>query len=350
MTYAGRVTHVQRAMGAKQNYVTAYYGSQALTSFPLSVMREIDAANAYVDLTAGGGGMVYHQADKYGKRVGYNDRCYYAYLGMSAVLEPAWDLDQPVTDWFEDFGRKTHPDNVQRLSLGNGYLSKLDTKAAKISDELRRYIDSLCVWFNQDALVLSTVGRVIVNNFTFRAFSWCGSDPSRKKVSDWSPEDFWTKMMRAAMRARAFYNRLVPSPHEVLWGDAKHAAYEMNVEGALVYSDPAWPWADTGPNPYEWFHYDLSGILLQEDLPEIRFWQRGDFDNIVRETAEWGTLVLERDARGFILSTQGTNAPVPEEVFRAVGEHIPLKWTDVVTAQSLGAAKPFTEHFAMFAG
>jgi hypothetical protein len=348
--YHERVNYLQ---GSQGKYVTTYYGSQALTSFPEEVMAYIREGPQYVDITAGGGGMVFDRA-RTGQLVSANDRCYYAAMSLSAILL------REDGDWtWPGFAAFTHPDNVEPKE---GYLTGLRNADGEIKSKhgtlalnyaLTTYVDGLLLK-SDDPLIKSMVGKIFVNACTFRGFGWSKTSAEGIKTKDITPEWFWTKFARAGYRAMDFQKQVPDSVRanaNVTYTDAQTALRSLPImSGATVYSDPAWPWLKEmggGPNPYEFFTYDVSAILAQREMEQVKFWE-GSVEEVFADVRGWIRLALDKGAGQFILSTQGTNAPPAMEIFNAVAEEFKMAHVQEVIARSYGAGKPFSEWFAVY--
>lgn len=338
-----------------KEYSGGYYGSQRLDCFPPHLISAAKNCSRYIDLTCGGAGFPYYLLRAYHIPLLLNDINYYAYINADATFRNNW-VRCYAEDWFEIFCRVTHPSNLSSLS-GSGYLSKNHGGPAqlRVNDDLARYIDNLVVTFEDQPLVLSSVGRSIMSSFTFRGVSWAKKDgDGKRQVDSYTPEDFWVIMCRTAYRTIHFAE-LLPHPNKfprwVLNYNAKDYLQTKNplLNEAFVYTDPAWPWKDSGgDNPYS-FLYQISQILLQGSAQEPNYWTNKDID-IIDQVAEWMSLAFEGGAKFFCLSTQSTNYPPPQILYNELRERFDEVNVSYIDVESHSQKTIFQEWFGLYRG
>jgi hypothetical protein len=347
-----------------QRFVTPYWGPQALTAFNPEVVAVFGEHLRYVDITAGGGGMVFNRA-QLGQPSHGNDRNPYSAAGFRAV-ETLFPIVAEHKALWKAFAAEWHPDNIRHVS--DGYVStnllspeqfSTTGRAPNCRSDVAEYIDSLCT---HSPLAAFCASRVMLNLFTFRQISWDRktSDVPSRPCTDVTVKEFWEKTMRQLFRLMSGVLSLrAPVTGSNL--DATEAARTVVRSGDVVYTDPAWPWGteelasttkDSG-NPYEFLTCMMGSIITQRDIPKesIPFWHNKAPERIFADVLSWIRNSFESGACTFVLSTQGTNFPLPRELYHEVSKtlDVPIEIHTKVSGLSGRAAngKTFTEWFGI---
>jgi len=312
-----------------------YWGVQKLDSFPPDIIAIFDRGNRYVDLTAGGGGMVFERAKV--QPVHGNDRNSYAAAAFTAAEELQgtrrtfdtlkWDLREGFLYHF----RMDDP-SQQRVPFPN------------VSDDIARVVDGLCEASDVAAYIAV---RTLLDLFSVRCRAW-------DKVHEISQDDFLAKVRSTwteFLQETAVCRKITGSNFDA------GLCSEFVLSGDVVYSDPAWPWSPAFPNenaddnPYEFLTCSAGSILQQVlVMPEtIPFWVASEPERVIGDVSEWVSEALEAGANYFVLSTQGTNWPQPELMYHAVSElvGVPVAVTYRI-ATTRRSNTPFSEWFGVF--
>ena len=338
----------------EKEYRGSYWGSQEPNNYPYEIQQfYLPQCDRYVDLTAGGGAYPYHLAYQ-GFEVVVNDRNLYASTCLESVF--ACRLDKLVgveSDWFEFFCKFTHP-TIIYPKQGYLYNNSGDTGQARFNFETASYIDGLCHYTHP--LILASVARTIVSNYTFRALSWSTKAADNKQwVDQVSPIDFWIKLCRTAYRIHYWAHLLHPTLCRVFNVDALNMCQSsITMNEAFVYTDPAWPWAQQkdNENPYKFLTDEISPIIRGDRSSlKTKFWSMKDPDTIYNDVRSWMHAAFANGAKYFCLSTQGTNFPDPSNLYSELAATFEFEdcWVRSAASQSQGQ-KEFTEHFAIFSG
>lgn len=305
-----------------------YFGVRAVDQFPSKFMEYIDSCDSFTDVTAGSGLFPRYLASL-GKKVNMSDRSYYSYL-MLRTLSHIFLLTNDHEGWL-----KTAYDQIKGIleTPFSGYLSNHEVLSKKFSPETAKFIDSYCRFYSNsydpitkktyptvDELMLYALGKVIATKFSFRGMGWCNKTTAGYNSNEVTPSTLAEWIIRTAnlILLRIKDDNTRPRTPNIFYGDALRALDHHEITNGMVYADPAWPWSEEypGPNPYTWQTYDISGILRQEKIPEVRFWKREDtIDSILEEIKGWGDKAFERGAKYFVVCNQNTNYPSCEEVF-----------------------------------
>jgi len=317
-------------------FTARYYGTRALNIFPQEFLNYVNECSSFIDVTAGGGRFVYDQALK-GKLIGANDRCFYSYCAMFAVLK----YHAAPSDWLKILWHETQPKYHRVLT---GYFGGVTNTPVNLST--RQYIDALCLRYGYHPFLLYCVGKAIRSTFTFRGLGWCPMTPFGVLSSEVSPEYIHNFLMRTAWTTYLYASRLEKKPtsncevvgpgHEVYGCDAlatlKDGFTDELINGSLVYADPAWPWLKGSfeTNPYRWLTEDLSSILLQRPV-KTEFWPKKE-EVIFGTVHGWASASLLRGAKYFVICNQDTNFPTLErtrEFLSSLTDMKLVKWIEV---------------------
>jgi hypothetical protein len=335
----------------KGAFVTPYWGPQKIAAFPDEVLSVFDAGDRYVDLTAGGGGMVFHRA-KGGQPAHGNDRNPYAAAGFQAMEELQ---QQPLKDVFERYVAAWHPDN---LKVVRGYLSERMSLPYRgmtrpnVNVAVAEYFDSLMC---AGSVASYCAARVLLGTFSFRQLSWDRrtSDEVPIPCTEVTVETVRRKVGRQLFKLISAVEQL-KAPVTGSFGDATQTPLRT---GDVVYSDPAWPWGPNenttkdNSNPYVFLTTGVGSIMTQREIPQksIAFWTPKDAEQIYADVVSWIRYAFDNNARAFVISTQGTNFPVPTELYPELSRRLCLR-VEVLhsNARSEAMAKPFTEWFGIF--
>lgn len=312
-------------------YATSYYGSQSKETMSV-VTQFVEQTGKYIDITSGGSSYPY-QLLYNGLQVGVNDRCYYSYLNSKVVFTKS----QCAID----------NDIIDINNREDGYVSNLQLQKF-FSHDLAAYIDYICTHGNDLEKML--VGRVLVGKFTFRGFGWSKKMADGTYTNQYSVQNFQQDMLSQVKRINKFITQL---PDDKCIGvtnmDAKQALNTLEMNNAVVYTDPAWPWiGNIAANPYQFFTDDVSSILMQKHAPQPVFWDKKSDEEIIDEVISWGQTALEQGAKYFILSTQSTNRPSPPQMYDIINKTLHLHQYIVKDAWSFGAHRNFQEYFGVY--
>jgi hypothetical protein len=292
-----------------------YFGVRAIDQFPAKFMEYINSCDSFTDVTAGSGLFPRYLASL-GKKVNISDRSYYSYL-MLRTLSRNLSFTGSYEDWLKD----TYGQIKGILETPfTGYLCNNEILSKKFSLETAKFIDSYCRFYQSNVLMLYALGKVFSTKFSFRGLGWCNKTTAGYKSNEVTPSTMAEWIIRTAnlimLRLTELDERF--SVPDIFYGDVLQALDSFKVKDGMVYADPAWPWSEKfpGTNPYIWQTYDISSILTQTKIPEVRFWQREDtIDSILEEIKGWGDRAFERGAKYFVVCNQDTNYPSCEEVF-----------------------------------
>jgi len=328
-----------------------YWGIQRLTSFPKRIIWEIQSGNRYVDLTAGGGGMVFERS-KF-QAVHGNDRNAYAAAGFQTaniIQDRNCSLRQ-----FQEWAAAIYPTNIRRVT--DGYLSSLPTTERdrfypeQLTDEIREYVDSLC---QHDPMAAYFTTRVLMDELTVRCRAWDKDSP----ISG-SNIDLYNRVTRIA---RTWFETLESRCPITGTNESAENCASFIRPGDVVYTDPAWPWdpsQDVGgidqDNPYDFLTCAAGSILKQKHIrPDgIPFWlAKNGPEPIWDDVAKWVRAAFEGGAKSFILSTQGTNWPAPDLTMHEVAERAGanLSHYEYAVAATRRSGTKFTEWFGILEG
>jgi len=357
LKYAGLVKFKSDPNNKSSVYQGAYWGTQRLSSMPEQVKCLVESNDQYLDITAGGGGWPFYWAER-GKVAGGNDRSFYAYSMLDAVLCNRTNVEEPRDEWFDNLCSQIHPDNVPPM---NGFLSKMqesEKPQLKLSVQTAGYIDGLAGKF-KDTLVLSALGKTMMGTFTFRGFCWCNIMANKKMSDTVTPEQLFLKIARQIWKTRIFGERAIK------WKENQVTNFNLFEPGnvrkihwlpnSVCYSDPAWPWSNTlsagQKNPYVFLTVDLPSVLLQEQQEMPRFWETNTpLDEVLIDLRRWFNEAFEGGAKYFVLSTQDTNNPKPEEVYAELSRDFKPIWIGKMDQQSSFANYIYKDNFGIFTG
>jgi hypothetical protein len=327
-----------------------YWGIQKLTSFPKPILEEISSGKRYVDLTAGGGGMVFHRSNF--QRVHGNDRNAYAAAGYQTA-QAIQSRGCKLRD-FHGWAADIHPEALN-WRLYPGYLSSLSEGEwdrfypSDLSDDVKQYVDALC---NHGPMTAYFTTRTLMDAFTVRCRAWDKRDPLAEN-------DIYYLYDQITRIGRRWY-QLLATRNEITGTNVSAEQCASFVRrGDVVYTDPAWPWDPTQDeggfdqdNPYDFLTCAAGSILKQDHIrPDgIPFWlAKNGPEPIWDDVASWVKGAFEGGAKSFILSTQGTNWPSPDLTLHEVAERAGVKLThyqyEVVTTRR--SHTKFTEWFGI---
>lgn len=264
-----------------------YYGTRNADFFPRLFVERAAAGKMFIDITAGTGQFPYRMVTEHKTPVTLFERCPYVGYLLRAVFE----------------GEVNHSD-ILRAGL-------------------------LCVHAQsfKDSSLLHAVGRAL-NGFTFRSMNWCKNQPGGEPNNLVTVEEIDAKVMRVLKEVKEFSHGIpgdLQKLSNVFIGDSVKLVPKLGkatdvFKDAVVYADPAWPWAGSATskasndNPYAFAYKSLSSILEQKQLILDEIWTRRDEERIRTETLGWVRGSFEAGARTFISCTQDTNFPHPDVV------------------------------------
>lgn len=305
-------------------YRGGYYGVRNADLFPPAFMKRLQRCSTFADLTAGSGQFPYRVMRELEMPVALNDRCYYAHTLVRAVHmgeaidASGWALPKPLRGVI-------------------GYLA--DASFFKGNRAMRGWLDALCA--EAEPALHAAIGKVILQLMTFRMMTWSNITPQKDPVRRLTPKMLKPRVERALERLAGFADALPANVRRQSHAYNTDAAVVLRrkpawLKGACVYVDPAWPWAEDvaggNQNPYRLMTYDLSSILLQEQVrPFTGFWTRkhGE-DAIMAEVASWIEAAFAGGARTFVLCNQDTNFPSPAAGVAWLRRHRKLKPATII--------------------
>lgn len=304
-------------MTKRRRLTGGYYGTRNADFFPALFVQRAAAGKMFIDITAGTGQFPYRMITEHKTPVTLFERCPYVGYLLRAVFE----------------GEINHSD-IPRVGLPpgelEGFLSKDKELVGKIfSAPVARRIDYLCVHAQsfKDSSLLHAVGRAL-NGFTFRSMNWCKNQPNGKPNLEVTVAEIDAKVLRVLEEIKEFSHGIpggLQKQSSVFIGDSVKLVPKLGSStevfaDAVVYADPAWPWAGSATskasndNPYAFAYEDLSSILEQKQLTLGGIWTRRDEERIRSETLGWIRGSFKAGARTFISCTQDTNFPDPHVV------------------------------------
>jgi hypothetical protein len=326
-----------------------YWGIQKLTSFPSSVLKEIADGKRYVDLTAGGGGMVFHRS--LFQAVHGNDRNAYAAAGFQtaqAIQARNCDLR-----WLSQWAENIHPRMIRVDPFG--YLQTQRGVEedrffpSTLNKEMLEYTDALCL---HDPIAAYFTTRVLMDELTVRCRAWDRTPPV-----PFTPDYLHSKVTQIA---RTWFTELRRRNPITGTNESAEKCASFVKSGDVVYTDPAWPWNGEQDqlgldqdNPYDFLTCAAGSILKQTHIrPDgIPFWlAKNGPEPIWDDVASWVCGAFEGGAKSFILSTQGTNWPAPDLTLHEVGERagVKLDHYEYTVATTRRSGTKFTEWFGIY--
>lgn len=338
-----------------QLYRTSYFGTAKFDEFPPPVRELIVRSPQFIDITAGGGGVIYERVLA-GQPASGNDRCYYAALSLRQVLCDGAAFDPGMNDerWAVQLSTLWHPENLPPATVDRvrkaaaKRASGEDVKNPSLSSEVAEYLDALLSL--KDDLVRAVLAGWMSKRLTWRSLGWCRTDVESRPTIEYTPEEVGSWLVQLARRRRHFALAARNSAfREVTQLDALDAMNTLEIlPGAVVWCNPAWPWEDTKQrNPYEFHTYDLSRLISDEPIPDQPFWLPS-MDGIGADLLSWMEAAFRRGAGAFVLSNQSTNRPSPPEMLmwfaaKEVRPAFVLKTTAKGSSDS-----SFEDYFAVF--
>jgi len=322
---------------------TVYWGTQSLDEMPDVVQHRAFESPQYIDLTAGGAQIPLHYA-RHGIAVGVNDRNPYAHYGHKASMQATPD----DANYTEPMLRTAYAEVLLGIDPVEGWTTRNSQLAAIAPISICRHIDGIVRIHPEFA---AAVGRTLVKYYR--------ADDKRSWTPTWTESltTFKTQVVESLVEQwKMRVSLLTASPVQCTNADADDALDEMHiVPGAMCYIDPAWPWqkqyvADDAVNPYEFYTYEVGGIVTQKDVPHIDFWSNDDDTTPMRDVASWIGKAFDRGAGSFCVSTQSTNSPDPEEVFDYLEHERGFKRVahDTREAHSSWDGQTYTDMFTIY--
>jgi hypothetical protein len=329
-----------------------YWGIQKLSSFPKRILQVFDGGSRYVDLTAGGGGMVFHRA-KQGQPVHGNDRNTYA----ASAFEVACILQTMSVEAIEAYAGYFAAD-WHHPPAETGYVASHQDDAQlwvpKVTPEVAHYIDQQCSVGIVNAYF---VVRSLLKLLSVRCRAWDKDDSDARRAR--TDVHFLAGYVRDEFER--FAGEVRGTGYASITGSNSSAEYlkEFVQPGDVVYTDPAWPWSPAEDakgfdqsNPYDFLTCAAGSILEQREIvpDSIPFWTANDVEKIYDDTAQWIRDAFDAGARAFVLSSQGTNWPHPDLALAMAAERsgAPLKHYEYRVATTRRSNTPFTEWFGVY--
>ena len=270
--------------------IGSYYGSQSyISEVVINFLPKDRKAFRYMDVTSGGA-KVPGKLRERGYDVVMNDFSYYAYLIAFATT-----VDACTLPWEE-------------ITPKEGYL--FTKRILPFSDDTSRWIDGYIIKHEKSPLHLLAIAKAILT-FYFRGMM---------------PDLGLIKVIEPSVMRYNVYKSLKQVEHSLIernettgkgcasWDNALHFLQTYDVRDAILYTDPAWAFADGSECPaYVSYTNELTPILLQRDYAQ-QFWGSKDGEDAFHDVLRWVKTGLEKGAKVFIVNTQDTNAPNPKYV------------------------------------
>jgi hypothetical protein len=298
------------------DYGTPYLGTRRLATFTPPLWRRFLESPQFIDVTMGGARLLHRMAVG-GKPIAGGDICYYVVNGLLGVFSASTTRETRSVFTY-DAQRATDPAVIMPH---DGYVSaqrREHMKAGTMSEATAGYYDGLFSSSHSPAVLAAAGGDL--HTFTYRMAGWSAPLPG----TDPSPRGAQARIMKRLGSIRLAAESLGSSKRQVLWGTVEDTLAAFDVTpGALVYADPAWPWAKEkgGDNPYSFAQHTLSSCILQREATTFKAWERTTRAiDIIEEVAGWIALAFAAGARTFVLSNQSTNWPEPMMVYNALAE------------------------------
>jgi hypothetical protein len=314
-----------------------YWGKQDLSEIPDGVITAILNARQYIDLTAGSAQVPYHFA-KRGIPIAVNDRNPYAAMCHRVTMTDEFGATDDPT-WLS-----TVEKNLDEVEPAQGWIAERSLLRHSIRNSDAEWLDGVCQLGPEYA---TGVARALVKNF--RADdkqSWASLESVERETL--------RSLIGLAMAEQWMMRKSLTTPAQTSNADVHEALETLKITpGAVCYVDPAWPWAKRYERPstgYEFYTYELGGIVTQKDVPPIEFWSADDPSRTLHDVASWIHHAFENGAGHFIVSTQSTNDPEPSEVYRFLTFDcgFGLSYTGERKTVSSWDGEEYTDHFGIF--
>lgn len=333
-------------------YATPMWRTQRPTVFPKSTMDVITSSPQFVDVAVNSGSMVFSRALA-SQPTASNDQNIFAIESLKSVLQCTTDLNVPRDDWFERFCANVHPDN---LNYEPGYITdRFVYSPAKSRPHMLRktavYLDTLLQRY-PTSLMRACVGYAILRTYTWREVSWSRLSKQGKLIQGRRPHKLWEPICRRAWSLRLAAEEFAKTPtrrlHQISETSVLQAIRTFDIyTGAVVYANPLWPWMSTDDwSAYSQFTADLNSILMQCPVKTSNWSDNRSLDTIYKEVTSWIEESFARGAGFFILNTQSSNFPQPDDLYSWLrtryGRHLLL--VEEVATQ-ISAQQPFSEWF-----
>lgn len=311
-------------------------------------MEQLDKCGAFIDITAGTGQFPLALIRK-GKNVGMIDRCLYISSLFRAWSDPALDVDveRLAHQWVKGYRGNKKPSKV---------LAPLDGIAAP---EVLALIDHIAKKFD-DPLTTHCLGRAICKLYTYRGRRLWPTSNDGGKTLDITPEEFLVSMLSQAARI-GLVRKGLDLDNVAVWslhGDSYFGMREIPkklIKGGMVYQDTAWPYSKKfgkAPNPYEFYWNTIDPIIAGgREMPKVLPSWTNDtpVEDILTVLADTADRAFRLGARSYVLCSQSTNYPDPQEVFKALKKMTGLKLKKVAKVDDYSTnAKTGYENFWAF--
>ncbi len=305
----------------------------------LKVLGDIDS---YVDVTAGSNNQPYMIGKSKNVPIRVNDASYYSYcIGLGLFTR------QTETD-IQEFAQLL-VDAIE--SPEDGVFSQYE----KMNTTVANYIDGVIALINErfssgDAGFLKAcVGHAIMGRYSMRALTFFYKRDVGVVLPDGTPPtilDFAVTAYRAARRKNScFYPN-----GDAFYTHAKTFIETVNLEGATVNFDPAWPFAKKGMvNPYK-FYIQVGSILRRQPLPTFPFWVSEKSEAVADEFTTWVALCLQKGAREVYAWNQTTNFPTYDDLVNRLEKDFQVSNALSVQQESTGHKYDFTDYVLKIEG
>lgn len=301
----------------------------------------------FFDITAGTGQFPYALA-KLGWDVFVNDICYYAASICRLWADPSWCSMKDRYKWLLHISESIDPEKVKGVS---GYITSRINRPDVINKNTSRYLDSIAG--SGSGLHKFLAGAAFLKFFSFRGRNLVTISPSGMPTKEITPWILYHSMLRVAMKARVCREQL---GDKKIWSgfyDSLEAIHRAPIpEGSIIYMDSAWPYKKAlgGGNPYLFFAETISSIMRQRQIRVKQMWNRTTTaDSILERVSLYIDEAFSKGAYRFVLTTQDTNYPDPDEVFKWAGNRWRL--VEVVRSDdySSNASIPYLNYWGFIA-
>jgi len=261
-------------------YITSYYQSPSCKTLHTKFWPLVEQHTQFITLSAGNGGVAYEAASK-GLKVAAYDRSVYTILSLDDVLNrdtlPQLSYDLPTNEWFERWCSPITPSTTNVAQEGVLVARHTTQLAPHLSLETAKYLDTLLICKNYWPLLMSSIGRTLLQLCSNRGVRWSNLMPDGRSTRELTPEEAFHSIARSTWRTKMFsdsldhhleHNLFQHSLFDDLLSDFRDSIYP----NTLVHIDPVYPWETS---LYERSHHyfcmsAIDSILVQSESASVR--------------------------------------------------------------------------------
>ena len=285
----------------RKRLTIGYFGSHARFAREMLSFCSLEYSK-YIDMTAGGLGMLYYYLINGGKAIVANDLNYYSYVfgkaifnGHGVMISP-WDIDELF----------------RQIEPMSGKFSIDFFKDMK--SEVSGWIDGAIHYAQrtENYMFLASLMKYILMEFTWHGLNFTPKTSSGTLVKDITTHDVMVAVGKNIIRYSFHAMAMRGCSAYMSWNCANNFVKEYDgFKNAFVLVDPAWPWKkEKMVNPYiflcETFpSYFYNGLMPKGTIP----WTNHNLDVILADLTLWVTTAMEKGAGRFVVNTQDTNFP-----------------------------------------